>query len=55
MGRKEDVIEEFQSFIKEQTAIIIEEMDWQHICATEIQQKQHEEQMDILMQLILKF
>ncbi|CAB5372542.1 unnamed protein product [Rhizophagus irregularis] len=54
-GEKENVIEEFQSFIKEQTATIIEAMDRQHIRTTEIQQNQHKEQMDIFKQFLLKF
>ncbi|RIA92692.1 hypothetical protein C1645_820365 [Glomus cerebriforme] len=54
-GGKENIIEEFQSLVKEQTATIIETMDCQHIHTTEIQQKQHDEQMEIFKQFLLKF
>ena len=40
-------LEELRVLIKEQTETIIESIKNQQICATEIQQKQHTEQMDI--------
>ena len=41
--------------MKEQTATIIETMDRQHIRTTEIQQRQHDEQIEIFKQFLLKF
>ncbi|KAF0382622.1 hypothetical protein F8M41_011869 [Gigaspora margarita] len=54
IGNKENIIEEFQTLMKEQTIAIIEAIDRQHVNAIEIQQKHHEEQIDIFKQFLLK-
>ncbi|CAG8816203.1 24212_t:CDS:2, partial [Gigaspora rosea] len=53
-GEKENLIEEFQTLIKEQTTAIIEAIDCQHSHTTEIQERQHNEQIEIFKQFFLK-
>ncbi|CAG8519488.1 1593_t:CDS:2 [Scutellospora calospora] len=48
-------IEEFRILIKEQTEMIIETIKDQYTYTSEIQQKQHAEQMDIFRQFLTKF
>ncbi|GES86158.1 trihelix transcription factor GT-3a-like [Rhizophagus clarus] len=48
-------VEEFRSFIKEQTETITEIMKNQFLHASEIQQRQHSEQMEIFRQFLNKF
>ena len=53
--RKSCSIEEFQTFIKEQTETIISTIKDQHAYDSEIQQRQHDEQMDIFKKFLEKF
>ncbi|RIB20203.1 hypothetical protein C2G38_2035433 [Gigaspora rosea] len=55
ISEKENIIKEFQTLIKDQTIAIIEAIDNQHTHTMKIQQKQHDEQIEIFKQFLLKF
>ncbi|RIA82002.1 hypothetical protein C1645_744102 [Glomus cerebriforme] len=52
LKKKKANIEEIRALIKEQTETITEIMKDQYTHASEVQQRQHDEQMEILKQLI---
>ncbi|CAB4476958.1 uncharacterized protein OCT59_012179 [Rhizophagus irregularis] len=52
---KKTNIEEIRTLIKEQTDTIAEIMKEQYIHASEVQQKQHNEQMELFKMFLMKF
>ena len=48
-------MEEFRALISEQTETITEIIKDQYIHASEVQQRQHDEQMDVFKQFLMKF
>jgi hypothetical protein len=54
-SHNEKNMEELQTFIKEQTETIIKTIKGQYVHTSEIQQKQHEEQMNIFKKFLEKF
>ena len=53
--KKKTNIEEIRTLIKEQTDTIAEIMKDQYPHASEVQQKQHNEQMEIFKMFLMKF